>query len=168
VSSTVTVRRLRADEADVLRTLRLRALRDSPAAFGQTYAEISAEPDSYWAEMTRSVTDPDRHAMFLAEEGTAAVGLCFGLVDHERADRAHLGGMWVAPQARRRGAGQALVDAVLAWARERHFADIVLWVTEGNAEAAALYERHGFRPTGRSRPLPSNPGRAVHEMGRTL
>ena len=162
------VRRLRADETTLLKTLRLRALAESPDAFGDSLAAARARPDSYWTEMTRSVTEPDRHAMFLAEDVAAAVGIAFGLVDRERADRAHLGGMWVDPAARRRGAGRALVDAVLAWARERRLRDIVLWVVEGNAEAVTLYERAGFARTGRQDHLPSNPGLSTCEMGRPL
>ena len=164
----MTVRRLRADETTLLKTLRLRALAESPDAFGDSLATARARPDAYWTEMTRSVTEPDRHAMFLAEDAAAAVGIAFGLVDRERADRAHLGGMWVDPAGRRRGVGRALVDAVLAWARERGFAAVVLWVTEGNAEAEALYERMGFTRTGRSDRLPSNSRLAVYEMGRAL
>jgi ribosomal protein S18 acetylase RimI-like enzyme len=76
--------------------------------------------------------------------------------------------MWVDPAARRRGVGRMLVDAVLAWGRERRLRDIVLWVAEGNAEAAALYERAGFTRTGRRDHLPSNPGRSTCEMGRPL
>jgi ribosomal protein S18 acetylase RimI-like enzyme len=164
----VTVRRLLADETTLLKTLRLRALAESPDAFGDSLAAARARPDPYWNEMTRSVTEPDRHAMFLAEDAAAAVGIVFGLVDRERPDRAHLGGMWVDPTARCRGVGRALVDAVLAWARERGFRDIVLWVAEGNAAATALYERAGFTRTGRRDHLPSNPSLPTCEMGQPL
>jgi ribosomal protein S18 acetylase RimI-like enzyme len=167
VADPVIVRRLRADEAALFKTLRLRALADAPAAFAHSHDEVSAEPDAYWAEMTRSVTEPGRHAMFVAED-EEAVGMSFGLVDRERSSRAHLGGMWVAPTARHRGVGRALGDAVLAWARERGFADVVLWVTEGNADAVALYERMGFACTGRRDRLPSSSGLAIYEMGLAL
>jgi len=164
----VTVRRLRADETTLLKTLRLRALAESPDAFGDSLATARARPDAYWTEMTRSVTEPDRHAMFLAEEAAAAVGIAFGLLDREHADRAHLGGMWVDPTMRRRGVGRALVDAVLAWARERGLRDVVLWVAEGNAAATALYERAGFTRTGRRDHLASNPSLSTCELGRPL
>ena len=162
------VRRLRADEAPLFKTLRLRALADAPDAFAHTYDEIVAKPDSYWAEMIRSVTEPDCHAMFVAEAEAAAIGMSFGTIDRERVDRAHLGGMWVDPRSRHSGVGRALGDAVLAWARERGFAAVVLWVTEGNAEAEALYVRMGFTRTGRSDRLPPNPRLAIHEMARAL
>jgi GNAT superfamily N-acetyltransferase len=62
--------------------------------------------------------------------------------------------MWVDPEVRGSGLGDALVERVLAWARARD-ADIVeLWVTETNAHARALYERWGFVPDGRRQPHP--------------
>ena len=57
--------------------------------------------------------------------------------------------MWVDPDVRQQGCGRALSEAVIAWARERTLVDIVLWVTEGNKAAIALYERLGFALTGR-------------------
>jgi ribosomal protein S18 acetylase RimI-like enzyme len=160
----VIIRRLRTDEAILFKTLRLRALADSPDAFAHTYDEIRARPDSYWAEMTRSVTEPDRHAMFVAEDETAPVGMAFGLLDREDPGRAHLGGMWVEPDGRGGGVGRALADAVVAWARERGFGEVVLWVTEGNKRAIDLYERVGFAVTGRRDRLPSNDRLDVIEM----
>ena len=162
------VRRLREDEAALFKTLRLRALAEAPDAFARTHAEISAKPDAYWQEMTRSVIEPGRHAMFVAEADGAPVGLAFGLMDGERATRAPLGGMWVDPGARKRGIGRALSAAVIAWARERGFADIVLWVTEGNRAALTLYEGQGFTLTGRRDRLPHNPDLAILEMEQSL
>jgi ribosomal protein S18 acetylase RimI-like enzyme len=72
--------------------------------------------------------------------------------------------MWVVPDARGRGAGRALADAVVAWARERGFGGVVLWVTEGNKRAIDLYERAGFAATGRRDRLPSNDRLEVFEM----
>jgi GNAT superfamily N-acetyltransferase len=164
----VTVRPLRADETPLFKTLRLRALADSPHAFAHTYAEISAKPEAWWEEMTRSVTEPGRHAMFVAERDAEPVGMAFGIVDRERPATAHLGGMWVDPVARGDGVGRALADAVLDWARGRGFVHVVLWVTDGNAPAIALYERLGFVGSGRREPAPTNPGLDVLEMERAL
>jgi ribosomal protein S18 acetylase RimI-like enzyme len=159
----VVVRPLRADEAPLYQTLRLRALADAPDAFARTFAETRAQPQAWWDEMTRAVTEPGRHVMFVAE-APAPVGMAFGLIDVEQAGRAHLGGMWVDPSARRHGVGRALADAVMAWARGRAFVDVVLWVTEGNDPARTLYERMGFAATGRRDRLPSNPTLEIVEM----
>jgi GNAT superfamily N-acetyltransferase len=164
----MTVRRLRGDEATLFKMLRLRALADAPDAFARTYAEISAKPEAYWQEMTLSVTEPGRHAMFVAESDGVPMGMAFGLLDRDHPTRAHLGGMWVDPDARQKGCGRALSEAVIAWARERGFADMVLWVTEGNKAAIMLYERVGFTLTGRRDWLPHNPSLAILEMERSL
>ena len=70
----VSMRRLEPDEVGLHRALRLRALSDSPDSFGETFAEASERPDTYWEELTRSVTDTGRHVMFVAFEGTNAIG----------------------------------------------------------------------------------------------
>ena len=106
--------------------------------------------------------------MFVAEVDGAVVGMAFGLMDRELPTRAHLGGMWVAPDARHQGCGRALSDAVIAWAHERRFTDLALWVTEGNKTALALYERQGFALTGRRGPHPHNRSLAILHMERSL
>ena len=78
-------------------------------------------------------------------------------------DTAELVGMYVRPQARGRGVGEALIDAVIDWARDRDTATVHLWVTETNKPARMLYERCGFTVTGERQPLPSSP--ALGEIG---
>jgi len=162
----VTVRRLRAGEATLLKDLRLRALADAPTAFAHTHAEISAKPDTYWDEMTASLTS--RNVMFVAEADGRAIGMAFGVLQRDRPDVPHVGGMWVDPVARVAGVGHALTAAVLDWAREGGFQRIGLWVTEGNAPAIALYERMGFTPTGRRDRQPVAPDLGILEMERAL
>jgi hypothetical protein len=62
----VELRRLASHEVDLHRDLRLRALRDAPDAFGETFAAAAVRPISYWEELTRSVTEPGRDVMFRA------------------------------------------------------------------------------------------------------
>ena len=73
--------------------------------------------------------------------------------------------MFVRPQARGRGVGVALIDAVIGWARARDASSVRLWVTETNTRARLLYERQGFTVTAERQPLPSNP--ALGEIGMT-
>ena len=158
------IRRLEANEQALFRELRLRALADAPDAFGEALADALVRPDSYRANLTRSVTDPTRHVMFVAEDGTTPVGLVFGLRDVDRADAGRRGGMWVAPEVRGRGLGRALAEAVMDWTRGCGFTRVALWVTAGDDSAVRLYERLGFEATGRRDALPSNPTRATVEM----
>jgi GNAT superfamily N-acetyltransferase len=73
--------------------------------------------------------------------------------------------MFVLPEARGHGVGEALIAAVLDWAGARNATSVHLWVTETNKPARLLYERCGFSLTGERQPLPSNP--AVGEVAMT-
>ena len=160
----IRIRRLGADEVDLHRDVRLRALRDAPDSFGETLADATARPPSYWEDLTRSVTEPGRHVMFLVCEQDRVHGSVYGLLDRERADLGRVGGMWVEPTWRRRGAGRALLQAVSDWARERSFRCLGLWAPGHSEAALALYRQAGFRDTGNRRALPSNPALHVVEM----
>jgi GNAT superfamily N-acetyltransferase len=53
---------------------------------------------------------------------------------------------------------------VLEWAKAEGYGRVLLWVTEGNEHAEALYGRHGFIRTGEVIDHP----RREFEMARTL
>jgi GNAT superfamily N-acetyltransferase len=158
------IRKLEAHEISLHRELRLRALRDSPDSFAETATDAEARPFSYWETMTRSVSEPDRHVMYLACDGDDIVGSTYGLRDSENVDIARVGGMWVAPLHRRRGIGRGLLEAVRLWAHEHGFNRMRLWAPAESAAALALYQQAGFRKTGHHRPLPSNAAFEVVEL----
>lgn len=162
------IRKLESHEIALHRELRLRALRDSPESFADTAEEVEQRPSSYWEDLTRSVTEPDRHIMFLAYDGDAVVGSIYGLRDRERRDVARMGGTWVAPSHRRRGVGRELLEAVVSWAREHGFSRLALWAPSANAAALALYRQAGFKNTGRRRPLRNNSPREAVELERDM
>ena len=53
------IRTLQPNEATLLREIRLRALAESPNAFGETLQQAQAQPKTYWEELTNSVTQPN-------------------------------------------------------------------------------------------------------------
>ena len=86
----------------------------------------------------------------------------------EEQDAFDLVGMWVHPDARGRGVGEALVYAVAQWVEEQGARRICLWVTEENAPARQLYERCGFVMTGGQQPMPRDPSITEIMMARDL
>jgi ribosomal protein S18 acetylase RimI-like enzyme len=149
------VRRLGAGEVDLLRALRLRALGDAPMAFGSTLARERGYAPEQWERWAAASATGDRQAIFIAEP---ASGMASGVIDDEDPALAYLYAMWVAPEARRTGAGAALLEAVIAWAADRGAQMLTTSVAEGNAAAAALYTRAGFADTGRREPLGHSDG----------
>ena len=158
----ILTRRLKPDEVELHRGLRLRALGDSPDSFGETLADAAERPATYWEDLTRSV--PGGHVMFIAFEGDQPIGSAYGLRDQERSDGGRVGGMWVRPGSRRQGVGSALLQAVLDWARACAFTRLALWAPDQNAAAMTLYRRAGFRETGNRRSLATNETVYVVEM----
>jgi GNAT superfamily N-acetyltransferase len=162
------VRRIRPDEAVRLRALRLRALADAPSAFGSTLAQEVAFDEAVWRERaTRGAAGRDG-VTYVAEDGQQWVGMATGLVDDRDAPDATLVGMFVEPAMRGRGVGGALVEAVVRWARDRGVRRLGLWVTSTNGPALALYQRCGFRSTGRTKPLDHTQSLTELEMVRDV
>lgn len=159
----IVVRNVTPDDWVLLRDIRLRALRDSPDAFGSTIAEAVGYDDQVWQARASGGS-----MFFACADGRPdhPVGLAGGYLEN---GEAHLVSMWVAPEARGQAAGEALVEAVASWAFATHRADaLYLWVTETNKPAVRLYERIGFRPTGARQPLPSNPALDEIAMSRPI
>lgn len=145
------VARIRPDEWALLRDMRLRALRDAPEAFGQTYEHAAAEPELEWRSAARAASAGDRRAWFIARADNSATGAAsaveLGMVQARRRppDDCLVFSMWVAPEARRAGVGRALIQTVAAWGRSWGGRRIVLWVTGVNESAMRFYERIGFQ-----------------------
>ena len=53
----VHLRRLESNEMNLHREVRLRALRDAPDSFADTFTDVAARPASYWEDLTRSVAE---------------------------------------------------------------------------------------------------------------
>jgi len=155
----VLVRATVLDDWQAMRDIRLEALRDAPDAFGSTYARDAAFEPAEWHR--RATRDGSFFAFIpgLTEPAALAGGY------QEEPGAVELISMFVRPQARGHGAGEALVDAVVAWAKDKGAASVHLWVTESNKPAVRLYERCGFTVTPERQPLPSNS--ALGEVGMT-
>ena len=154
-----------------MRALRLRALADAPMAFGSTLAREEAFTDEVWHDRARRGAAGVDTITFIGERDGQWLGIATGLArDLEVPDdpRPTLVAMFVAPEARRGGLGIALVDAVVAWARERNARGLTLWVTAANEPAVALYARCGFERTGERKPLDHTPEAASIRMARDL
>jgi GNAT superfamily N-acetyltransferase len=150
------VRRIRRGEGDRLRDIRLRALRDAPAAFASTFEAESTRPPTAWAEAATAWSAGDGTATFVAEADEHWLGLIGALRAPERPELVELVSMWVAPESRRLGIAQSLIGEVVAWARSVGADGVALWVARDNAGAIATYQRVGFRLTGEHQPLPSD------------
>ena len=173
----VLVRETVMDDWPALRDIRLAALWDAPDAFASTYAEQAAFEEADWRQrIARGGTFlafipeadafdvPEADAFDVPEADASEPAGLVGGYDYG-AGTVGLISMFVRPEARGHGVGEALIAAVMDWARARNATSVHLWVTETNKPARLLYERCGFSLTGERQPLPSNP--AVGEVAMT-
>jgi ribosomal protein S18 acetylase RimI-like enzyme len=159
------IRRVRPEEWEAHRDIRLRALQSDPDAFGVTLEEALAEDDAAWQRRTER---PDGMAFVAATDDGLFVGMANGGPAPDHPEFAAVYGMWVAPEARGQGIGGALLDAVEGWAREAGYDRIGLGVTTTNEPAIALYASHGYTKLGQQMPLRDGTDLLIELMGKRL
>jgi ribosomal protein S18 acetylase RimI-like enzyme len=156
------VRRVREDELDRLKELRLRALLDAPGAFGRRHEEEAGrDPGEYSGWVKEGCT-------LVAEDDSGWHGLVAMAVDRDDPSQCHLLSMWTEPASRGRGLGRMLVEAGVNWARETGAARVRLGVVEDNWAAIRLYQEAGFAPSQEREPLRSDPSKCVMFMTREI
>lgn len=143
----INVRVLGEADWELFRSVRLRALEESPEAFVATHAEEAAEGDDFW--MQRMQRSPRLLAEVDGEPvGTASVG---EVPDAEAS--AQLFGLWVDPSRRGTGIATALVRAGAEAAVAMGKRHLLYWVGTENGRAVAFASGYGFRPTSQRRPM---------------
>jgi ribosomal protein S18 acetylase RimI-like enzyme len=136
----IVVRVLAEQDWQEWREMRLAALAESPSAYSSTLAEWAGEGDveERWRSRLRSVA-----LNLVADLGDLPAGMTSATAPAD--GDVELISMWVVPELRGRGVGDALIEAVVAWAFEQGAARVGLDVRKANHQAVALYRRNGFR-----------------------
>lgn len=138
------MRPLTAADAAAYRRVRLTVLQNDPLAFVTTAAEFE---ERTLESVAGQIVPKETAVTFGAFLNGELVGI-LSLVREMRPSirhRADIYGVGVLPQARGQGAGDALLRAATAQAQAWEGVSIInLAVTETQAAARRLYERHGF------------------------
>lgn len=147
------VRELQRGEGLIWKELRLRALAETPDAFGTTYESQLDRTDEQWHAMFDERIADLSAGSLLAEVDGQQAGIAWCCFDDPNPDVGHLYSMWVVPAFRRRGAGTALLAYALEWMRARESRIAELEVNVHSDVAISLYASMGFSDTGRREPL---------------
>jgi ribosomal protein S18 acetylase RimI-like enzyme len=159
----ITIEPTSPHNVSLFKAVRLRALQDTPLAFGSTYAQELQLTDQDWLNRTLR-WNGERGVGFLALDDGAPSGIAGSFLNNNDPTQAQLISMWTAPTHRQRGIGRLLVNEILNWARARQARTLVLMVTSINQPAILFYERLGFTRTGRTEPYPNDPAILEYEM----
>ena len=97
--------------------------------------------------MWRSWTAAPDWAVFVGERSGRTVGFVSVGPSRDQEGIGELPAIYVSPAAWGTGAGRALMDAGVAWLKER-WSEAILWVAEENPRARRFYERYGWKLDG--------------------
>ncbi|MFD8753934.1 GNAT family N-acetyltransferase [Kitasatospora sp. NPDC059577] len=167
---TYRIERIGRDDWQRLRTVRLAQLLDTPMAFGEIHAEAGRLGEGTWRARTDWVNEPGRVGLVAVDADGEWVATMLSVPSKDHADAVELIGVWVDPEhrGRERGVADAMLDAVLAWARGQGAARMLLGVHEANPRAAAFYLRRGFAYTGGETPYVLDTSARILEMALPL
>jgi len=165
----LSVRRVRPEEWQLVRDLRLEATADPDAsiAFLEDHDEVATRTDAFWRERTETAAGSETVAQLVAEVDGAAVGSLSVLI-RATGQQDHLGrfvddrrafvvGVWVRPDARGSGAVDLLLATAAEWAAAQGLNRLHLDVHRDNLRAQGAYRRSGFEPTGETLTGPIGP-----------
>ena len=136
-------------------------MREAPYAFGSTFEREANLPERQWrsalVQRTRFVAEIDGEVA-----GTVGAG------PGEFSSSAALTALWGGPRFRNHGVGSALVEAVVEWAADQGFSQVLLWVTDVNRNAERLYVHYGFARTGRASEVRPGEPAVENEMSKQI
>ncbi len=157
MSSTLSVRRISADQGNVYRELRAASLREphAPGEAPETEQPLDAEAAAVIAALRAS---SDASATFLLYTEGHAAGMIGAYFEAADPHRAFVSELWVAQAVRHLRGGALLVDEARAWLTARGAPEIYAWIADQNSDAIRFYERSGFVDTGERAPISRVPG----------
>ena len=146
------IRQLTETDAALFRVLRLRALRESPHAFTNSYEEFSQQPLESTAQRFRDQVNSRVNFTLGAFQDDQLVGIV-GFYRETALKIQHKGSivsMYVQPEFRSQGIARALLTEAIDRARRLPgLTQLLLGVMETQTTAKRLYESLGFTVYGR-------------------
>jgi len=140
----VEVRPIRPSDWQLLKAIRLEALRDAPEAFCTPYEEAECLPDSHWKQRASQSGDGDALTV-LALEGDRPVGMSVGVLRTEGTKPfVEVLAVFISEDLRRLGVADRLFENVEAWARSKGATSLSLLVEEKNPGARRFYDKQGY------------------------
>lgn len=150
--SPLTVRQATTHDALTLGELGVALMRTHHAFDAQRFLTPVEQDAAGYARFLVSQLDDDASVVLVAERDERVIGYVYAAVEplswkELRGECGYIHDLLVTDAARHSGVGEALLDAAIAWLRERGMPRVVLGTAAQNGTARRLFERRGFRAT---------------------
>lgn len=142
------VRPIASADWPAYREVRLKALKDSPQAFGGTWQQEARLHEQDWSARAIASESGQSGRGFFAINKDEVCGLVWCLISDSNPLVANIYALWTAPSVRGQGAGRALMEQCIAWANSKGVRHIGLSVTQDESPAMQLYKSQGFCTVG--------------------
>ena len=118
----------------------------------QRFLAAGKGAESGYASFLGSLLDSEDDMVFVAEQDGEVTGYVYAALEplswkELRGPAGFIHDVAVADEARRSGVATKLMDAAVAWLRERGAPRVILWTAAPNEVAQGLFRRLGFRET---------------------
>jgi GNAT superfamily N-acetyltransferase len=152
MSSTVTIRRATDEDAPALGRLGALLLRTHYDFDRQRFMAPGRSPEAGYGAFLVSQLEDDDVIVLVAERDGQVVGYVYAGLEPRswkelRDACGFIHDVAVEESRRRSGVATALIEAAVAWLKDRGAPRVMLWTAEKNAGAQPLFERLGFRRT---------------------
>jgi ribosomal protein S18 acetylase RimI-like enzyme len=149
---TLVIRRAESRDLPALGRLGASLMRTHYGFDSQRFLPPGDDPEGGYAWFLGSQLDEPEVVVLVAERGEAILGYAYAGIEplswkELRGEAGFVHDLVVADTARGAGIGKQLLDAAIAWLRERKMPRVVLWTAVPNQSARRLFERRGFRST---------------------
>lgn len=141
----VEIVRLPITEWQSYKSLRLRALKEDPQAFGSSYEKEIQHPDEKWQSRLA-----DNELLVFAKMNGLVVGMmgAFQTDSDKISNSATVYGVYVSSEARGKGISGKLIEELLNLLKGNDIATANLTVNKDQQAAVGLYKKYGFWVTG--------------------
>lgn len=146
--------KLKIEDWQAYKDIRLEALKTEPQAFGASYEGNAQKPDEYWRGRLEDAARGEKSWLLFAKANDRLIGMIGAFAedvgDSVEPHSAEIISVYVTPAERGKGAAKALMTAILQeLSQKKTIRTVVLAVNVHQIPAIQLYKCFGFQITGK-------------------
>ncbi|MBU0708486.1 GNAT family N-acetyltransferase [Patescibacteria group bacterium] len=139
------IAKVNKNQANLLREIRLKLLKENPLTYGERYETIKRKPLSYFKSWIERSSNPDT-GIFLIFKGREVIGMREIRRYNKDPKIGYFGNSGILKEYQNQGVGKNLQDFTFGWIKKNtNFKKIVIIVRKHNKKYLKFAKRYGFK-----------------------